>query len=74
MPYSMHVILSEIVGPDRYDHPPADLQLQIEVAGEEFIFSGLGVHESISDTRDRLISDLADFVAESRFGWGQKRD
>ena len=30
--------------------------------------------QSIEDWRERLRSNLVDFVAESRFGWGENRD
>ncbi len=30
--------------------------------------------QNMADWRERLRSNLVDFVAESRFGWGQNRD
>jgi hypothetical protein len=52
------------------------LTLSLTAVGEEFTdlvvqrdVTGYGV----DDWRERLRSDLADFVAESGFGWGQDR-
>jgi hypothetical protein len=52
------------------------IRLDISVAGEEFgyVIFDPATFISTKDARDRLISVLADFVAESEFGWGQKRD
>jgi hypothetical protein len=30
--------------------------------------------QGVEDWRERLRANLVDFVAESRFGWGQNRD
>lgn len=52
------------------------IRFEIQVAGEVWghVIYAPEVFVSFEESRDRLISDLADFVAESRFGWGEKRD
>jgi hypothetical protein len=40
---------------------------------EDHIVQADAPHISIEEWRERLRSNLADFVAESRFGWGQDR-
>jgi hypothetical protein len=66
--------------PSPYDGPdgtPDAVQLEVEVAGEVFVdvaYDPMAAMSTEDDARERLISNLADFVAESRFGWGQKRD
>jgi hypothetical protein len=53
------------------------LHLSLTVAGETFhdevVQAGVP-DQSADDWRERLRSNLVDFVAESRFGWGQNRD
>ena len=52
------------------------VELQLMVAGEEFldiVFDSQPTHMSMADWADHLTSHLEDFVAESRFGWGQDR-
>jgi hypothetical protein len=53
------------------------LHLSLTVEGETFhdevVQAGVP-DQSPEDWRERLRSNLADFVAESRFGWGQSRD
>ncbi len=52
------------------------VEVQLKVAGEEFIdtaFDTRATHESMAAWADHLASHLEDFVAESRFGWGQDR-
>lgn len=68
---------SPFVGPFANDEQNVNaIQLEIEVSGEKFIhvIYDPETFTSIKDSRDRLVSDLADWVAESSFGWGQKRD
>ncbi|MFZ2014975.1 MAG: hypothetical protein WAV00_14230 [Nocardioides sp.] len=51
------------------------LTLSLTAVGEEFrdlVVQG-DVRAGVDDWRERLRSDLADFVAESGFGWGQDR-
>lgn len=61
--------------PTPYTGPDA-VRLEVNVAGEDFGYVVFDPETFISteDARDRLTSELADFVAESQFGWGQKRD
>lgn len=52
------------------------ITLSLTAVGEQFL--DLVVQGNIDgyraeDWRERLRSDMADFVAESRFGWGQDR-
>lgn len=59
---------------DPYATPDA-VQLKFEVAGESFVYVVYDpkTFSTADDARERLVSELADFVAESRFGWGQLR-
>ncbi len=52
------------------------IALSLTAVGEEFddvVVQGDVTGYSVDDWRERLRSDLADFVAESRLGWGQDR-
>jgi hypothetical protein len=47
------------------------------VAGETFqdhVVQSARPGVGVDEWRERLRSNLVDFVAESRFGWGQNRD
>jgi hypothetical protein len=53
------------------------VSLLITAKGETFrdrVVQGDVPGHSAEDWRERLRSNLVDFVAESRFGWGQNRD
>lgn len=56
--------------------PENSVEFAVAVAGEEFrrVIDDPDTFHSFADSRDRLASDLADWVAESTFGWGQERD
>lgn len=64
-------------GPDQLmRHPDKGLFVELVIAGETAILPIWVPGEpelSHSELRARLASDLQDFVAESRFGWGQLR-
>ena len=47
--------------------------VQGEAYSDEVVQAGVS-GESMPDWGERLRSNLVDFVAESRFGWGQNRD
>lgn len=49
------------------------LTAQSEAYFDEVVQAGVPAH-IVSDWGERLRSNLVDFVAESRFGWGQNRD
>lgn len=52
------------------------ISLFLTAVGEEFtdvVVQGDVTDYGVDDWRERLRSNLADFVAESRFGWGQDR-
>jgi hypothetical protein len=52
------------------------LHFSVTVAGETFtdqIVQAGVPGPSVDDWRERLRSNLADFVSESRFGWGENR-
>lgn len=54
----------------------ARVVLNLVVAGEtspHFLWGPDWEPETPADTRQRLASELHDFIAESRFGWGQER-
>jgi hypothetical protein len=56
--------------------PDARVVLDLVVAGEtsqHFLWGPDWEPETPADTRQRLASELQDFIAESRFGWGQER-
>lgn len=51
-------------------------ELQLSVRSEEFfdrVFDSAVADMSPAEWSERLASNLEDFVAESRFGWGQDR-
>jgi hypothetical protein len=51
------------------------ITVSLTAVGEDFydlVVQG-GVEGVVADWRERLRSDMADWVAESRFGWGQNR-
>ena len=49
------------------------LTAQGETYFDEIVQAGVS-GQSMPDWRERFRSNLVDFVAESRFGWGQNRD
>jgi len=52
------------------------ITLALTTVGEEFsdlVMQGDVSGYSLDDWRERLRSNLADFVSESRFGWGRDR-
>lgn len=51
------------------------VQMFLTVRGERFedLIYDASMDYPLSGWRDRLTSNLQDFVAESKFGWGQKR-
>jgi hypothetical protein len=54
----------------------ARVVLDLVVAGEtsqHFLWGPDWESETLADARTRLASELQDFIAESRFGWGQER-
>lgn len=63
---------SPYAGPDA---TPEAVQIVVDVAGESFVYFPYDprTFSTVDDARERLVSALADFVAESRFGWGQLR-
>lgn len=63
---------SPYAGPDV---TPDAVQIEVDVAGEGFVYIAYDpvTFSTADDSRERLVSELADFVAESRFGWGQLR-
>lgn len=52
------------------------IRIDVEVGEDHFsqVIYAPEVFHSIEDSRDRLASDLADWAAESTFGWGEKRE
>lgn len=53
------------------------LHISLTAVGESFedeVVQASAPGESADDWRERLRSNFVDFVAESRFGWGQNRD
>ena len=61
-------------GPTRWER---SLALTVVVCGETYrdlVVQGGVPDMSAEQWRERLRSNLVDFVAESRFGWGQNRD
>lgn len=53
-----------------------EIRLELVLAGESVIFhiwSRGWVSQSSVQVRRRLASELQDFIAESKFGWGQVR-
>lgn len=67
----------EQVPPASLSGYPNDVLLGLHVAvGDErfdWVAVQAGVDETPQDKRDRLLSQLQDWIAESRFGWGQLR-
>ena len=58
---------------ERYPFPnDADMWLHLQVAGEWFDLTLTG-DESSDELMKRLESNLQDWIAESRFAWGQRR-
>ena len=52
------------------------IALTLTAVGEEFsdlVVQGDVTSYGVDDWRERLRSDMADFVSESRFGWGEDR-
>ena len=52
------------------------ISLSLTAVGEQFndlVVQGDVTGYGVDDWRERLRSDMADFVSESRFGWGQDR-
>jgi hypothetical protein len=52
------------------------ITLSLTAVGEQFndlVVQGDVTGYGIDEWRERLRSDMADFVSESRFGWGQDR-
>ena len=58
------------------DRAGGSLVLTLTAVGETFsdlVVQGNIEGMGVADWRERLRSDMADFVSESRFGWGQNR-
>jgi hypothetical protein len=52
------------------------ITMSLTAVGEHFhdiVIQGDAEGYTVADSRERLRSDMADWVAESRFGWGQNR-
>ena len=65
--------ISVELDPDLHE---GSIVLSLTVVGEQFrdlVVQGDVDGYRLEDWRERLRSDLADFVAESQFGWGQNR-
>jgi hypothetical protein len=61
----------------RSDELEGSVALSITAQGETFeylVVQGTVPDRTTEDWRENLRSLLVDFVAESRFGWGQNRD
>jgi hypothetical protein len=61
----------------RSDELGGSIRLSLTAMGETFVDDVVQGHvEDMGpdDWRERLRSNLVDFVAESRFGWGQDRE
>lgn len=59
------------------DELEGSVVLRLDVRGEIFcdlVVQGHVPHTTPEEWRERLRSNLVDFVAESRFGWGENRD
>ena len=73
-PEELHAVsLTRRTGPDSEPHWYADLELNL--VGERFhdrVYEST-IDASVTEWRNRLASNLQDFVAESRFGWGEWR-
>ena len=62
--------------PDNYPFlSPGGLWLHLVVSGEQFdlMVTQDGVEESSEELTERLQSELQDWIAESRFAWGEHR-
>lgn len=73
-PEELHAAsLARRQGPDSESHWYAELELNL--VGERFIdrVYESTIDSSVTEWRNRLASNLQDFVAESRFGWGEWR-
>lgn len=59
-----------------FEAAPGGYTLRLDCVGEiyEDWVVQPGVSSSLDEWRERLRSNLVDFVAESRFGWGQDRE
>ena len=73
-PEELHAVsLARRQGPDSESHWYADLELNL--VGERFhdrVYEST-IDASVTEWRNRLASNLQDFVAESRFGWSEWR-
>lgn len=61
----------------RSDDMGGSIRLALTAQGETFVdlvVQGDVAEQSAAEWCERLRSHLVDFVAESRFGWGQDRD
>ncbi|WP_248581228.1 hypothetical protein [Nocardioides sp. InS609-2] len=59
------------------DELEGSVALSLTARGETFrdyVVQGFAPQTSVEEWRERLRSNLVDFVAESRFGWGENRD
>lgn len=59
------------------DEAAGSFDLLLRAKGETFrdyVVQGDVEGVSVQEWRERLRSNLVDFVAESRFGWGENRD
>ena len=59
------------------DELDGSVVLHLDARGEifrDFIVQGIAPQTTPQEWRERLRSNLVDFVAESRFGWGENRD
>ena len=71
-----HVRLVQCPSPYANDELlPNAVCVELEVAGESFVYVAYDpeTFSTTEDARQQLVSVLADFVAESKFGWGQQR-
>jgi hypothetical protein len=57
------------------EHVDGEVQLEVTLRGEIFRTTlwSPSVEEAPADARDRLASDLQDFISESRFAGGDQR-
>ena len=59
------------------DPSPGSIVIRVRLVGEVFedllIDARVQPEPAVEEFRDRFVSNLVDFVAESRFGWGQNR-
>jgi hypothetical protein len=68
--------LAMMQNPYNTSHANDAIGLEVQISDEVFRRDVYApeVFISVERSRDQLVSDLADWVAESSFGWGQKRD